>query len=208
MILWPNARDVAPELRVSDALAGAPIDAALIGQASAAVIAAAVVWYLGKVVIALSLALRLRFAPEPAGEREISRAVDRAPWGARRIVRLVAGFGVASALAFPPSAALAATPGSPSLTPVLDRIPIVVESARPAASEAPGSPAPDDRTASRSRAHVVAEGESLWQIAQAELATSDPHRVADYVAEIHRRNTAVIGSDPDVIRPGQRLVLP
>lgn len=61
---------------------------------------------------------------------------------------------------------------------------------------------------SRPRIHVVRPGDSLWTIAVAVLGTEDPVPVARYWARIHRANREVIGPNPDLIHPGQRLALP
>lgn len=66
-------------------------------------------------------------------------------------------------------------------------------------------------THARPAATVVAvqPGDTLWDLARAGLP---PHAHADDVArrvrEIHHANRSVIGTDPDLIRPGQRLRLP
>jgi LysM domain len=59
-------------------------------------------------------------------------------------------------------------------------------------------------------AHTVAAGETLWDIAAARLAPTrrslaGTHR---YWQEIYRANRPVVGDDPDLIRPGMRLVVP
>ena len=54
-------------------------------------------------------------------------------------------------------------------------------------------------------------GECLWTIARSHLPgaqRSDDAAVADAVAAWHRVNREVVGADPDLIRPGQRLVPP
>lgn len=57
--------------------------------------------------------------------------------------------------------------------------------------------------------HVVMPGDSLWRLAASRMprdaSTVD---VARLVARIHHLNRPVIGADPDVLHPGQRLVLP
>lgn len=56
---------------------------------------------------------------------------------------------------------------------------------------------------------IVRPGDSLWLIARRLLpghaANAD---VAGVVARLHARNRTVIGADPDLIRPGQRLEVP
>ena len=56
--------------------------------------------------------------------------------------------------------------------------------------------------------HVVLPGESLWAIAAAHLSSDDPALIADLWPRIYERNRAAIGPDPDLLFPGERLVLP
>ncbi len=60
--------------------------------------------------------------------------------------------------------------------------------------------------------HVVRPGESLWSIAAHALASAERDTSASSVAAAwpawYRANEAVIGSDPDLIRPGQVLSAP
>lgn len=55
----------------------------------------------------------------------------------------------------------------------------------------------------------VRAGDSLWTIAQERLGPrATVADLVDYWHRIHERNAAVIGADPDLILPGQRLALP
>ncbi len=74
------------------------------------------------------------------------------------------------------------------------------------------APAPT-QTASTERVHVVVPGDTLWDIAAAALATRDgsrptAHRIARYWPVVYAANREVIGDDPDLIHPGQRLRIP
>ncbi|GAA1796242.1 MULTISPECIES: LysM peptidoglycan-binding domain-containing protein [Brevibacterium] len=69
--------------------------------------------------------------------------------------------------------------------------------------DAPAAPGPDSSTPT---VHIVSRGESLWSIAS-ELTDSDDAR-GTLVAAIHSANRDVIGADPDLIMPGQRLEIP
>lgn len=77
---------------------------------------------------------------------------------------------------------------------------------RPAGTSAP---APQAAPAPRPTAVVVAPGDSLWSLAQRRLgpAAADA-RVAALVDRTHRLNRAVVGPDPDLIHPGERLRFP
>lgn len=69
-------------------------------------------------------------------------------------------------------------------------------------SSQPGAPAPPTTV-------VVRSGDTLWRIAAAALGpTAGDAEVAAGVRRWHAANGAVIGPDPDVLVPGQRLVDP
>ncbi|MCL3862662.1 LysM peptidoglycan-binding domain-containing protein [Actinotalea sp. K2] len=74
----------------------------------------------------------------------------------------------------------------------------------PAAESAP-DPAPSTST----QEVVIQEGDTLWSIAAAHLpAGSGAREVAQHWPGWYAANRGVIGEDPDLIRPGQRLVPP
>jgi nucleoid-associated protein YgaU len=76
----------------------------------------------------------------------------------------------------------------------------------PASSSRTGIAAPkDDRGPA---VYTVRRGDSLWSIAAQILGTEDARRIARYWPLIHRANRGVIGPNPDLIMPGQRLRLP
>jgi nucleoid-associated protein YgaU len=55
----------------------------------------------------------------------------------------------------------------------------------------------------------VRPGDSLWRLSeQRSRPTVSDHDIARLVARTYRANRTVIGSDPDLIQPGQRLRLP
>lgn len=72
-----------------------------------------------------------------------------------------------------------------------------------------------DAVAGRTAFHIVERGEWLWQIARTELTVQAPtfeqpsHAAVKRAARrIYRANRHVIGSDPDRLQPGVRLVVP
>ena len=72
-----------------------------------------------------------------------------------------------------------------------------------------------DAVAGRPSSHVVVRGEWLWQIARTELTVQGPTfaRPSDTAVDraarrLHQVNRRAIGSDPDRLRPGTRLVVP
>lgn len=54
----------------------------------------------------------------------------------------------------------------------------------------------------------VEPGDSLWRLARQRAPTASTQHVARLVARTYRANRRVIGPDPDLIFPGQRLLLP
>lgn len=163
------------------------------------------------------------------------RAVGRCwTWGEQLAVRaapsvlraavataLGAGLGLAgtgTALAQDVSAPSAAVPGAavtaltwapttddgPPLSWVAsDPAPAAGHPATPGAEGTPGAAAAPRRTV------VVAPGDSLWRIAAATLPpTADDATIAAAWPDWYDANRAVIGADPDLIRPGQALQAP
>ncbi len=59
------------------------------------------------------------------------------------------------------------------------------------------------------QAVVVAAGDTLWGLAAGSLpAGADDAEIERRWREIYRANREAVGADPDLIRPGQRLLLP
>jgi nucleoid-associated protein YgaU len=137
------------------------------------------------------------------------------PAPVRRLVLLACGAALAGGLAPPSYAAPAAA----------------ADRDRPAAALVEGLPLPDRTTASMHLGHLVARraaalgrpgpadrpprtvvvgpGDTLWGLADATLAPgASASAVSDRWHRIYRANRAVIGADPDLIQPEQRLRLP
>ena len=184
-------RGVAADLRVAG---DADLETWLVAVAAAALVLAACWASAVAGVVCLQVARR---APVP-------RAGVPAP--VRRLLLRACGVavagGLAGGLALTPAGA---TPGSlererptPAATPSAP--------AAPSAFSAPPS-APADRVV------VVRPGDSLWRIAEAELLrrTGRAASVADVAAlwpRIHAANRALVGPDPDLVRPGVPLTMP
>lgn len=180
-------RGVAADLRVAG---DADLETWLVAVAAAALVLAACWASAVAGVVCVQVARR---APVP-------RAGVPAP--VRRLLLRACGVavagGLAGGLALTPAGA---TPGS------LERE-RATSAATPSASPAPVSaPAPADRVV------VVRPGDSLWRIAEAELLrrTGRAASVADVAAlwpRIHAANRALVGPDPDLVRPGVPLTMP
>ncbi|MBF5081409.1 LysM peptidoglycan-binding domain-containing protein [Quadrisphaera sp. INWT6] len=118
----------------------------------------------------------------------------------------VTGPALAAPAAAPPAATAAAAaevpltwPASPAPTP----------SASTPLSPTPTGPASAGGAPRGPREVVVASGDTLWGVAARSLP---PGATAAEVAQTwprwYRANRAVIGADPDLLRPGQRLLAP
>lgn len=147
------------------------------------------------------------------------------PAGPRRLVLGGCGVALASALAAPAVASGATPPShSPGRHPVpalLARLPLPARAVAPpravAAAPAPASSASGDSRSARpsttavgaGRTVVVAPGDSLWSIAARDLPPgTSAGTVAGRWRAIYAANRGAIGRDPNLIRPGQRLLLP
>jgi nucleoid-associated protein YgaU len=124
---------------------------------------------------------------------EAWRGADRAtrPGVVRRVVLVACGVAAVSVLAGPAADATPRHPGPDILIGL------------PLPERAVGPAHPAERTT------VIRPGDTLWALAASELGPDAS--AADIGARwrlIYRRNRAVIGADPDLIRPGQPLALP
>jgi len=77
----------------------------------------------------------------------------------------------------------------------------------PALTKQSSAPRPAPSSDCRRR-YQVAAGDSLWTIAGRVLDTDDPRRIARYWPRIHRANRSLIGTTPNLIRPGWVLEMP
>jgi nucleoid-associated protein YgaU len=114
----------------------------------------------------------------------------------RRVVLLCCGV----ALTTPVGAA--SGDDHPAPGPAIAGLPLPDRATGPAHRLRPSAP-PTPRTV------VVRAGDSLWHLAAADLpAGASAARVTARWQAIHHVNAGVIGPDPDLIHPGQRLSLP
>ena len=129
----------------------------------------------------------------------------------RRGVLLACGLGLAGGLATPAYADASDRSASPRVgaTSVVAglQLPDRTTTTRHRSPSTTPAATPEDRVPSRTV--VVAPGDTLWDLAVADLPHgADVALVAAHWRAIHAANRAVIGPDPDLIHPGQRLRLP
>lgn len=120
---------------------------------------------------------------------------------------LLTGLGVAMSLGgvvVGPAQATSREEGPPRPAPATGLLPVPT---RPV-DDRPGS-ARLLRDAAPEPVVTVAPGDSLWGLARARLGDeASPAHVQALTLALHRANRAVVGPDPDLIHPGQRLRVP
>lgn len=134
-----------------------------------------------------------------------------APAAVRRCVEVAVGASTAAAVCLAPSAAFAAPP-APAPTAAASPLdwPALAAAAAPAAAQPHESAAaaPKPQAAATTRL-VVRPGDSLWSVTARELGRrATPARIAAAWPRLYAANRRVIGSDPNLIHPGQQLVPP
>jgi nucleoid-associated protein YgaU len=91
--------------------------------------------------------------------------------------------------------------------------------AEPMSPEASGGEGPEADAAGdgmglidphKTRSYVIQPGDTLWDVAEAHISPSQrsPSRIDRYWRQVYLANRDVLGDDPDLIRPGARVVLP
>ncbi|MDX6285689.1 MAG: hypothetical protein QOG53_1174 [Frankiales bacterium] len=136
-----------------------------------------------------------------------ARACDAiTPIALRRALQATLGLAVvtipAVAPVLAPAHADASKPGPGAALPSLDR---------PAGEAPPPVPLPAGAPTThvnRPTVHVVRPGDCLWTIAARHLDKPTVDTVADSWPRWYAANRAVIGADPNVLHPGQRLIAP
>jgi LysM repeat protein len=183
-----------------------------IGSPDAA-IAPACAWVAWGVVaylcVAVAVAAWCDRPGDPSGPA-LHRFARVAPPVVRRVVHAVlsAGVAVTSAAAAAPALADSPSPGQHSAASRADRDPLDWPGLSGSATQrTAAAPAPGQRPASRSASPVtVAPGDTLWHIAQTRLGNgANAVTVAQSWPRWYAANRRVIGADPDLIHPGQRL---
>jgi hypothetical protein len=176
----------------SGTLDALPLDGALSGLAATVLLACAAWAWIATTATVLAAARGVQ-----------SGAVWRLPTGVRRMVLTACGVALVGGLTSP-ALATGSGHGRHGLVglPLPDRATISPRH-RPEADS--GRP----RAGPGSSVVVVEAGDSLWSIAAADLpvGASDARITARWHA-VYAANHSVIGSDPDLLEPGQRLRLP
>jgi hypothetical protein len=131
-------------------------------------------------------------------------AVRRVAAGLLGVGLLLGGTGTAGATepVRPPATSDAAGyDWRPGVQPPVASVPAVPPTATPSAPTR-STPAPPPETV------TVRPGDTLWELAAAELPGADARAVARAWPSWWTANRAVIGDDPDLLHPGQQLVRP
>ena len=189
-------------------LAALPLDRALLDLAAAALLAcAAWAWLALTVTVLEALGTprrgEVRQVPERrplVGVRRFGDAA-RLPGGLRRLVLSWCGVALLSGLAAP-----ALATGGPHPPDHGHGLAALVGLPLPERAVAPPSP---HRATQSTGSVVVRTGDCLWTIAARGLsADATPVEIAHRWHALYAANRGLIGPDPDVLQPGQRLRLP
>jgi LysM repeat protein len=133
------------------------------------------------------------------------------PLGWRRLVLGACGVALTAGVAAPTLATPAlATPGPVRLDPPAATTAVGSADVASGSATLVGAERPAEHTTEHAApAIVVSPGDSLWRLAAERLdpAASDAEITATW-HRLYRANRAVVGSDPDLIEPGQRLAPP
>lgn len=173
---------------------GRTFDELLVGGCAAAGLATAAWLWAVTVLVAL----------EARRGRPPRQATFAVPGAVRRLVLAACGVAV---LASASPAAAHDQPHPLHGLPMPERATSTAAWVVAALSTAPGAQAAADQDEGRTT--VVRPGDTLWQLAAADLSpTAGPAAVTRHWHRLHDLNRAVIGDDPDLIHPGQRLQLP
>lgn len=167
----------------------------------AAVVAAGCVTWLW-VLVTLVVADALSGRPARAG----------VPAAVRRVVLTACGLSLAGALTVPAHADPDPPPPEPggATQALLVGLPLPDRTTTTAewigALDVPQTSVPEDTPPEDVR---VEPGDTLWSIARGSLPSSaTDHEIDRRWRAIYRANLDAVGADPDLIRPGQRLLLP
>ena len=175
-----------------------PLDTALVALAAAGVVLCAAWGWLAVTVEVLGAA---------HGRLGSRRGPLRLPDGVRRVVAAACGAALVGAIASP---ALAHDAGRAQRRHGVAGLPLPERAVARGHRRGPvaGAPTPPSPPTPL-RTVVVRPGDSLWTLAAADLpAGASAARVTARWHAVYAANRAVIGPDPDLLEPGQRLHLP
>ena len=148
--------------------------------------------------------------------RDAARGSDHTrrgvPLPLRRLLLAACGAALAGGLTAPAYAAPVDEPrGAPSVAglPAPDRVTVTMHMSRLVARQAAAVTSSRPTEAAPPHTVLVRPGDTLWSLAADTLAPDAPDAwVTVRWQQIFRANRAVIGADPDLIQPDQRLRLP
>jgi resuscitation-promoting factor RpfA len=198
--------------------ASAPFDDALTALCGAALLCC-VVWLTLTTALVMAAYVAQQLAPHGRATHELTRVSERGcPAPLRRLVAAALGAAVGAAIASVPAHAVTAEthhrPSDRLATRDVDGLTGLAEPDRTTGGGREAVPRlatarVSDGPGRRPRARVVRPGESLWSISAALLPSTATD--ADVTLGWHslaQANADRLGSDPDLILPGTRLLVP
>ncbi len=182
----------------------------LLVWACALAVCVVVLWlWLGSLAVVLSVAGPGAAGPRGGRPDRVASALGTPGW-ARRAVLVGCGVALASPAVAPALAASGSTDPRPgpaeddAVTRLIAGLPLPDRTPGQLLHRAAGA-APEHRE----RVVTVRPGDSLWSIARRDVgAGATEAAVAERWPVLWARNAGVIGPDPDLLQPGQRIVLP
>ena len=191
-----------------------PQDAALHGGVDALALAAAatacwiaLLWLVLALVVSAAAGL-----PGRCGRVAARLAAATVPATMRRLLAIALGATVATATGAVPAMASGLPQPRPAASPLSLDWPVAAAPAPstilPAARKAAVAPRDADRSIEDADV-IVRRGDSLWSIARRHLPPgATDSQIAAAWPRWHAANRFVVGADPDLLLPGQRLVPP
>ena len=149
--------------------------------------------------------------PKPATSTAPKPATSTAPKPATTAAPVAASPSAAPAKPTPVQGPVVTKPATspPAAAPKPTPAPAKPTTAAPKPTPAPAGPTVTAPQPGAAKRYVVVRGDSLWEITERQLG---PGATAEQVArswqDVYDANRAVIGSNPDIIRPGQTLTIP
>ena len=205
--LTPGPVELAATLRhPQDAALSAGIDALTLAVATAGCWLA-LVWLV--IALTASAAAALPGRCGPLADRVVAVTV---PATARRLLAIALGLTVATAASAAPATAGVVPQQRPAVSPLDLDWPVASEPSAPTPTQATRKPSAatgaNDGSGARGEV-VVLDGDSLWSIAQRHLppGVTNAQIAADW-PRWYSANRSVVGADPNLLLPGQRLIPP
>ncbi len=145
-----------------------------------------------------------------------SKSLWCAPSARKLLLRTVTTTILAATSISPAFASETTTPAEDLHWGTTTTVPSISPTAQPTTSSTSSDNTPSETTnptnttpeSTPATSWTVREGDCLWDIAASQLASTDASKINEYWHQIWKANAEIIGSNPNLILPGQVLTLP